>query len=64
MRMLSDKATLIAAEKTGRTARLIEFDPLDCDVVIRRFEASTGKRATLAASGAAFEAAADNRVQT
>jgi hypothetical protein len=32
--------TLIAAEKTGRVARLIEFDPLYSDVIIRRFEAS------------------------
>jgi len=31
--------TLIAAEKTGRVARLIEFDPLYCDVIVRRFEA-------------------------
>jgi DNA modification methylase len=31
--------TLIAAERTGRTARLIEFDPLCCDVILRRFEA-------------------------
>lgn len=47
--------TLIAAEKTGRTARLIEFDPLYCDVIIRRFEAFTGKRATLVATGETFE---------
>ena len=47
--------TLIAAEKTGRCARLIEFDPLYCDVIVRRYEAFTGKRATLAATGEAFE---------
>ena len=47
--------TLIAAEKTGRCARLVEFDPLYCDVIVRRYEAFTGKRATLAATGAAFE---------
>ena len=41
--------------KTGRAARLIEFDPLCCDVIIRRFEAYTGKRAKLAATGEAFE---------
>ena len=46
--------TLIAAEKTGRVTRLIEFDPLYCDVIIRRFEAYTGKRAKLAATGEAF----------
>ena len=47
--------TLIAAEKTGRRARLIELDPLYCDVIVRRYEAYTGKRATLAATGEAFE---------
>ena len=47
--------TLIAAEKTGRAARLIEFDPLYCDVIVRRFEAFTGKRARLAETGATFE---------
>ena len=47
--------TLIAAEKTGRCARLVEFDPLYCDVILRRYEAFTGKRATLAATGEAFE---------
>jgi len=53
--------TLIAAEKTGRSARLIEFDPLYCDVVIRRFEAFTGKRARLAETGATFEDVAEVR---
>jgi DNA modification methylase len=47
--------TLIAAEKTGRSARLIEFDPLYCDVIIRRFEAFTGKRARLTETGTTFE---------
>ena len=54
-------STLIAAEKTGRSARLIEFDPLYCDVIIRRFEAFTGKRAQLAATGETFENVAAER---
>ena len=29
--------TLIAAEKTGRQARVIEFDPSYCDQTLRRF---------------------------
>jgi len=53
--------TLIAAEKTGRAARLIEFDPLYCDVILRRFEAFTGKRARLAETGATFEDVAETR---
>jgi DNA modification methylase len=40
--------TLIAAQKTGRSARLIEFDPAYCDVIIRRFEGLTGKSAGVA----------------
>jgi len=34
--------TLIAADKTGRRARLIELDPLYCDVTIRRWQTLTG----------------------
>ena len=37
--------TLLAAEQTGRRARLLELDPLYCDVIIRRTEAATGLRA-------------------
>lgn len=46
--------TLIAAEKTGRKARLIEIDPLYCDVIIRRWQAMTGKTAIAVATGMAF----------
>ncbi len=49
--------TLIAAEKTGRCARLVEIDPIYCDVIVRRWEKLTGKRATLLQSGETFEAA-------
>lgn len=55
-------STLIAAEKTGRAARLIEYDPLYCDTIIRRWEALTGKRATLAATADIFEDVADSRL--
>lgn len=37
--------TLIAAEKTGRIARLIELDPHYCDVIIQRWEELTGEKA-------------------
>jgi DNA modification methylase len=46
--------TLIAAQKSGRLARLIEYDPSYCDVIIRRFEAVTGAAAILA-TGRTFE---------
>jgi DNA modification methylase len=47
-------STLIACEKTGRQARLIELDPKYCDVIIRRFEDLSGKRAVLASDGRGF----------
>jgi DNA modification methylase len=47
-------STLIACEKTGRQARLIELEPKYCDVVIRRFEEFSGKRAVLASGGRGF----------
>ena len=35
-------STLIAAEETGRVARLIELDPRYCDVICRRYQDLTG----------------------
>ena len=37
--------TLIAAEKSGRKARMIELDPKYCDVIVRRWEDFTGQTA-------------------
>ena len=37
--------TLIAAEKTGRTAYLMELDPIYCDVIVTRWEQATGQKA-------------------
>jgi DNA modification methylase len=54
-------STLIAAEKCGRAARLIEFDPAYCDVIIERWQKLTGKRAVLAENGIEFEDVADDR---
>ncbi|MDB5679336.1 DNA methyltransferase [Sphingomonas bacterium] len=54
-------STLIAAEKTGRCARLVEFDEIYCDTIVRRWEALTGKRATLAPAHDRFEDVADHR---
>ena len=53
--------TLIAAEKTGRLARLIEFDPAYCDTILRRYEHVTGKQAREAVSGRTFEEVAQER---
>ena len=40
-------STLIAAEKTGRKAYLMELDPKYCDVIVKRWEDFTGKKAQL-----------------
>lgn len=39
--------TLVACEKNGRSAYLMELDPHYCDVIIRRWEQFTGKSASL-----------------
>lgn len=49
-------STLIAAEKTGRKARLIEFEPIYCDTIVRRWQQFTGKAAILIDTGETFEA--------
>lgn len=38
-------STLLAAERTGRQARIIEIDPHYCDVIIYRWEQQTSKKA-------------------
>jgi len=47
--------TVIAAEKNGRVARIMELDPKYCDVIVRRWQDFTGKQATLEATGETFE---------
>lgn len=48
-------STLLAAEKTGRRARLIELDPLYVDVTIRRWQDFTGAQVVHAETGKSFE---------
>lgn len=38
-------STLIAADQSGRSARLLELDPLYCDAIIKRWQTLTGKNA-------------------
>jgi DNA modification methylase len=54
-------STLIAAEKTGRFSRLIEFDPIYCDTIVRRWELFTGKKGKLAETEQPFEDVAEDR---
>ncbi len=51
--------TLIACEKTGRRARLIELDPKYVDVIVRRWEEYTGQKAQKANAPVLDEALAD-----
>ena len=53
--------TLIAAQKCGRLAHLIEYDASYCDVIVQRYQRVTGKAATLAATGETFESVAAER---
>jgi site-specific DNA-methyltransferase (adenine-specific) len=54
-------STLIACEKTGRVARLMELAPQYCDVICKRFAAFSGKQATLDGDGRTFEELAAER---
>lgn len=57
--------TLLAAERTGRTAAAIEIDPVYVDVAVRRWQKATGKKAILQADGRSFdELAAVRRANT
>ena len=53
--------TLIACEKHGRQARLVELEPKYVDVVVRRWEQYTERKAVLADSGREFEQVAADR---
>jgi site-specific DNA-methyltransferase (adenine-specific) len=52
-------STLIAAEKTGRNARLVELDPKYCDVIVKRWQDFTGLTATHEESGKSFNGEQD-----
>lgn len=47
--------TMIACEKAGRHARLIELDPKYVDVIVQRWENFTGGAAVLASTGQSFK---------
>ncbi len=49
-------STLIACEKTGRQARLIELDPKYCDVIVQRWQALSGGTAVLDGGGRSYAA--------
>ena len=48
--------TMLAAEKNGRTAYLMELDPKYCDVIIKRWQDFTGKQAVHESTGKTYSA--------
>jgi len=48
--------TIIACEKHNRKSRLMELDPKYCDVIIKRWQDFTGKKAILESTGQEFNA--------
>jgi DNA modification methylase len=56
-------STLIACERRGRAARLMELDPRYADVICRRYQEYTGKRAVLDGDGRTFDQIAQERRQ-
>ena len=55
-------STLIACEKNGRQARLIELDPKYVDVIVRRWEEFTGQEAYLEENRLSFAQVAEERL--
>ncbi len=53
--------TLIAGETCGRSTRVIEYDPLYCDTIVRRWERLTGKPGILDADEREFETVTTER---
>jgi DNA modification methylase len=52
--------TVLAAERTGRIARVIELDPLYADLIIRRWQLATGGTAIHTESGGSYDELASN----
>jgi hypothetical protein len=53
-RRTAERRALIACEKTGRQARLIELDPKYVDVIILRWQEFTGGGAVLEGDSRSF----------
>ncbi len=54
--------TLIAGEVCGRYTRVMEYDPLYCDTIVRRYEQLTGQPAILQGNRLNFEAIEASRL--
>ncbi|WP_223799739.1 DNA-methyltransferase [Sphingomonas nostoxanthinifaciens] len=56
-------STLIAAEQCGRSARLIEYDPIYCDTIITRYQQYTGRIVKSKLDNSSFEDATAQRAE-
>jgi site-specific DNA-methyltransferase (adenine-specific) len=54
-------STLIACERLGRSARLMELDPRYADCIVRRFQDYSGQKAVLGGTNQSFEEVARER---
>jgi DNA modification methylase len=54
-------STLIACERVGRTARLLELDPRYSDVILRRYLEFSGQQPVLEGANQSFEEVAHER---
>lgn len=54
--------TLIACEKSSRKCLMMELDPKYCDVIVKRWQECTGKKATLEGSNLSFEEIKDGAI--
>ena len=52
---------VIAAERTGRKARVFELDPLYVDLIVRRWHVATGDIAVHVETGARFDEVTSGR---
>lgn len=55
-------STLIAADRLGMSARLMELDPKFADVIVKRWQAFTGRKAVHAVTGEQFGAEGVSKV--
>src|SRR5262249_31704568 len=54
---------VIAAERTGRKARVIQIDPAHCDLIVKGWQDSTGKRVTHGRTGVELDDLSQVRAQ-
>jgi DNA modification methylase len=60
---LGSGSTLVAADNAERVCRGVELDPLYVDVIMRRYEATTGNPPVLVETGEAFDVLAARRAR-